>query len=62
MLLPSPKGGSSTIKSSFGCRYADSYIGWETHSLTLSFFGNSEIGRRDESRIENRYVSRIREK
>ena len=62
MLLVSPTGGSSTIKSSIGCRYADSYIGWETRSLTLRFFGNSEIGKRDESRIENRYVSRIMEK
>jgi hypothetical protein len=62
MLLPSPKGGSSTIKYSTGFRYTDSYIGQETCSLTLRFFSNSEIGKRDESRIENRYVSRIREK
>jgi hypothetical protein len=62
MLVVNPKGGFSTIRSSTGCMYADSYIGWETRSLTLRFFSNSEISKRDESRIENRYVSRIREK
>jgi hypothetical protein len=62
MILSSPKGGSSTIESSTGCRYADSYIGWETRSLTLRFFSNSEICKRDESRIAYMYVSRIRER